>query len=140
MWWTTIEKVRARYGATLTDADCVHVMLALFARSHLTPVVERHMRKYKALLRDGHRCTAPGCTAIVSLEEHHLWFRSQGGPDDPWNLSAVCLGCHRLIHLGFLSARGRAPDAITWSVGRGEVRETWRNERRVREEDSAETP
>jgi hypothetical protein len=130
-WWTAVERVRAHFGATLTDADCVHVMLGLFGRSHLTPVVERHMRKYKALLRDGHRCTTPGCTAIVSLEEHHLWFRSHGGPDELWNLSALCRGCHTLNHLGLISAKGRAPDDITWTIGRGEVREIWRNERRV---------
>jgi hypothetical protein len=131
-WWAAIEKVRAHFGAALTDADCVHVMLGLFGRSHLTPAVQRHMRKYKALLRDGHRCTTPGCTAIVNLEEHHLWFRSRGGPDELWNLSGACRGCHTLIHLGLISAKGRAPDDITWTIGRGEARETWRNERRVR--------
>ena len=112
-------------------------MLALFARTHLTPIVERHLRKYEALLRDGHRCMGPGCTHVVSLEEHHLWFKSRGGPDDPWNLTGLCAGCHRLVHLGFLSATGRAPDGITWTIGRGEARETWRNERRVRAPESA---
>jgi hypothetical protein len=131
-WWAAIEKVRAHFNPALTDADCVHVMLGLFARTHLTPIVERHMRRYSALLRDGHRCTTPGCTAITSLEEHHLWFRSHGGPDELWNLSGLCRGCHVLNHLGLMSAKGRAPDDITWTIGRGEIRETWRNERRVR--------
>jgi hypothetical protein len=35
-WWAAIEAVRAHFGAALTDAGCVHVMLALFARTHLT--------------------------------------------------------------------------------------------------------
>ncbi|MDS0260786.1 HNH endonuclease [Haloarcula sp. S1CR25-12] len=34
------------------------------------------------------------------LEVHHLHRRSDGGPDDPENVIAVCPNCHRRVHYG----------------------------------------
>jgi 5-methylcytosine-specific restriction protein A len=34
------------------------------------------------------------------LEVHHLHRRSDGGPDDPENVIAVCPNCHRRVHHG----------------------------------------
>lgn len=34
------------------------------------------------------------------LEVHHLYRRSDGGPDDPENVIAVCPNCHRRAHHG----------------------------------------
>lgn len=34
------------------------------------------------------------------LEPHHIRRLSDGGPDDPWFVAAVCPSCHREIHFG----------------------------------------
>lgn len=34
------------------------------------------------------------------LEVHHLYRRSDGGPDDPNNVIALCPNCHRRVHHG----------------------------------------
>lgn len=34
------------------------------------------------------------------LEVHHLHNRSDGGPDDPENVIAICPNCHRRVHYG----------------------------------------
>ena len=45
-------------------------------------------------IRDGWRCSAPGCTSRRNLEEHHVQYRSRGG------------------------CRGEAPLALVWRMGR----------------------
>jgi 5-methylcytosine-specific restriction enzyme A len=34
------------------------------------------------------------------LEVHHLYRRSDGGPDHPDNIVALCPNCHRRVHHG----------------------------------------
>lgn len=34
------------------------------------------------------------------LEVHHLYRRSDDGPDDPDNVIAICPNCHRRVHYG----------------------------------------
>lgn len=64
--------------------------------------VKRHV-----LDRANHRCEAriEGVCQGRARDAHHLVLRSQGGPDEPWNLIAVCRdvdggegGCHSWIH------------------------------------------
>jgi 5-methylcytosine-specific restriction enzyme A len=51
-------------------------------------------------------CTAPFTTAAGApyLEPHHIRRLTDGGPDDPRMMGAVCPNCHRQIHHG---AKGR---------------------------------
>ena len=42
-------------------------------------------------IRDGWRCTAPGCTSRRNLEDHHLLYRSRGGGDEPSNRAAAAV-------------------------------------------------
>ena len=53
------------------------------------------------------RCQGPCQRAIYDphdasllLSAHHIIHRSQGGTDDPINLSMMCRECHRKAHLG----------------------------------------
>lgn len=51
--------------------------------------------------RDGGICQVCGATRPYGVNVHHVIFRSQGGPDEPWNLAVVCSGpglsgCHIL--------------------------------------------
>jgi hypothetical protein len=73
---------------------------------------------YADFTRDGFRCTVPGCTARRNLQSHHVRFRSAGGPDEPWNRTALCAQHHqRGVHGGTLRIRGRAPDALLYALG-----------------------
>src|SRR5690606_1590084 len=57
--------------------------------------------------RDAYRCTSPVCQRR-DVTPHHLRFRSQGGGDEPENLTALCVWCHlEAIHGGLLSAEPR---------------------------------
>ncbi len=81
-------------------------------------------------VRDGWRCTAPGCTSRRNLEDHHLVYRSRGGDDAPANRTCLCRFHHqRGEHGGLSSCAGRAPLGITWRLGRPEVAQAYRNER-----------
>lgn len=38
------------------------------------------------------------CYDPLLLEVHHIQFRSQGGPDEEWNLISLCKSCHGRAH------------------------------------------
>ena len=50
--------------------------------------------------RDG-KCRWPGCDRRVGLQVHHLWPKIWDGPDEKWNLAAVCA-----IHHAQLAPQG----------------------------------
>jgi hypothetical protein len=92
----------------------------LRARGHRIP---RGIRQ-EVLDRANGRCEAriPGVCTIRATDCHHVILRSQGGPDEAWNLVALCgpldgrEGCHRWLHahpaearrLGFIRSRTAA--------------------------------
>jgi hypothetical protein len=66
--------------------------------------------------RDACRCTSPVCSRR-DVTPHHLRFRSQGGGEEPENLTSVCTWCHLFgIHGGRIRARGTAEN-IRWEIG-----------------------
>jgi hypothetical protein len=68
--------------------------------------------------RDGWRCTAPGCTSLRNLHDHHIRFRSAGGSDNLANRTTLCAFHHlRGIHAGQLRCVGSAPDGLRWEMG-----------------------
>src|SRR5437762_14044323 len=48
----------------------------------------------------GYRCAVPTCRGILALDMHHIWQVSENGPDEVWNLIALCPTCHALYHRG----------------------------------------
>jgi hypothetical protein len=54
----------------------------------------------KVLTESGYRCAVPTCRNILALDMHHIWEVNAGGPDQPWNLIALCPTCHALYHRG----------------------------------------
>ncbi len=46
--------------------------------------------------RDHSRCRVCGTAQMV--EVHHIQYRSQGGPDEAWNLISLCKLCHMRAH------------------------------------------
>jgi hypothetical protein len=83
-------------------------------------------------VRDGWRCTAPGCTSRRNLEDHHIVYRSRGGSDEVSNRSTLCRFHHqRGEHGGLASCRGEAPVEIVWHLGREGLGGRYMNERRL---------
>ncbi|MGH9798444.1 MAG: hypothetical protein ACRD5D_09860, partial [Candidatus Polarisedimenticolia bacterium] len=83
-------------------------------------------------IRDGWRCTAPGCSSRRHLEDHHLRYRSRGGNDAPANRATLCRFHHqRGEHGGLAAAIGRAPLAVFWRLGRDGIGGRYLNERRL---------
>ncbi|MFN2370964.1 MAG: HNH endonuclease, partial [Candidatus Krumholzibacteriia bacterium] len=52
----------------------------------------------EVLVRDRHRCQAPGCGRTRFLEVHHVVPRERGGTNASANLVTLCAACHRLWH------------------------------------------
>ena len=85
-----------------------------------------------AFVRDGWRCTAPGCTSRRNLEQHHVVYRGRGGGDGMDNKTSLCRHHHqRGEHGGLISVRGRAPLGLTWRLGREDLAEWFINDRRI---------
>jgi hypothetical protein len=83
-------------------------------------------------IRDGWRCTAPGCTSRRNLEDHHIVYRSRRGSDDLANRTCLCRFHHqRGEHGDLASCSGTAPVGIVWRLGRADLGDWYRNERRV---------
>jgi hypothetical protein len=82
--------------------------------------------------RDGFRCTAPGCTARATLQDHHVVFRSRGGGNHAENRVALCVAHHAALHeRGSLAVSGRAPLGLTWRLGPPGTARRYRCERRI---------
>jgi hypothetical protein len=68
--------------------------------------------------RDLYRCSSPVCFR-KDCTAHHIRFRSHGGGDQAWNLTPPCDDDHiDGIHTGRIRVTGRAPDELTWYIGR----------------------
>jgi len=89
-------------------------------------------RAQSVYVRDGWRCAAPGCTSRRNLEDHHVQYRSRGGERRGLsNRICLCRFHHaRGEHGGLASCRGAAPLDLLWRLGRADVGEWFRNERR----------
>lgn len=63
----------------------------------------------RVLRRDGNRCVAkaliPEISCLGTLQVHHVWRRSQGGPDEEDNLKSVCASHHEWIHRNVQKAK-----------------------------------
>ncbi|MFN2425597.1 MAG: HNH endonuclease signature motif containing protein [Candidatus Binatia bacterium] len=68
--------------------------------------------------RDGFRCTAPGCSSLENLHDHHIVPRSAGGSNEMHNRTTLCAWHHlRAVHGGLARTSGSAPDALDWELG-----------------------
>jgi hypothetical protein len=58
------------------------------------------------LLRDGNRCTVPGCGSQIACQAHHITWRRHGGKTHLDNMMTVCAIHHAAIHQGILVLKG----------------------------------
>lgn len=59
------------------------------------PQMTNELRK-QVYRRDDWRCAL--CDSTRGLHCHHVVKRSQGGPNEEWNLITLCTFCHATIH------------------------------------------
>lgn len=107
---------REAEGRWLTPGECLVRVAEHFVE---TWVPRKRTRAKTILARDGGFCQAPGCSRGAD-HGHHIERRSRGGCDEPWNLVPLCAAHHlHGVHAGYLRVSGRAPDGLTWELGRG---------------------
>ncbi|MBW2525547.1 MAG: HNH endonuclease [Deltaproteobacteria bacterium] len=145
-------KVTLRWRVTEDVARAWHALAKLHRRSRLSGTFVDLLcaalwRTWKHTLgpdmaygeiyaRERFRCSSPVCFSR-NQTPHHVTFRSQGGNDDPENLTAPCACCHLDgIHGGSIQARGPASD-LRWKLGRRPIVEVQGRERRRPASDAA---
>jgi hypothetical protein len=114
---TLRSRLWAKHGRSLTDGELFDALLdcALLAWTLRDP---RARPPDPVVERDGYRCAVPGCTSRRNLHDHHIWFRSAGGPDASGNRITLCAFHHqRCLHAGLLRVSGRAPDGLFFELG-----------------------
>jgi hypothetical protein len=119
-WEQTREALERLAGKTLSDIEVFDLMcaeaLCTYATTPAFGDVDENAGGFLRLVggRDGWKCTRPGCSNRSALTANHIIPRGRCGPDEDWNLHAVCAVCHAAITDGRLKVSGRAPDRITW--------------------------
>jgi hypothetical protein len=110
-------KLKPERGHFPADGEVFDALLdcALLAWTLRDP---RARRPDPVIERDGYRCTVPGCTSRRNLHDHHIVFRSRGGPDTASNRITLCAFHHqRCLHVGLMRVQGRAPEGLVFELG-----------------------
>ena len=102
-------------GYTWSDSECLARIARNFTEIWKGEVSVPKTPSQKARAK-APRCQAPGCSRRAT-EGHHIWWRSRGGPDEPWNILPLCgFHHHRVVHGGFAEVTGRFPESVEWVV------------------------
>src|ERR1700730_4135225 len=59
--------------------------------------------KIQVLTEAGYRCAVPTCRNILAIDMHHIVEVNDKGPNEPYNLLALCPTCHALYTRGTIS-------------------------------------
>jgi hypothetical protein len=141
--YRALDRCRLSLKNPLTPTWSVfEIILVHFIQTHDSPEAREIELRHMIVARDGYWCRVTGCTSREHLEDHHLVFRSDCGPECPWNRSGTCFVHHRHgVHLGILKIGGFAPDDLVFLLGihpkTGKPFACYRNERRVSAEEAA---
>ena len=115
---TVQRRIERRNVRTASESEALDAMLEHCFETWALPNAKVR-RDHRVFERDGWRCTVPGCSSYRNLHNHHIEYRSHGGPDDPWNRTALCAAHHqRAVHgaIGSIRIRGRAPDGLRFEL------------------------
>jgi 5-methylcytosine-specific restriction protein A len=100
-WWNlSLEELRRRAKQRIgRAASAAERRVVTYQRSQAIKV---YVLKRAAGCCEGCRANAPFLTKKGQpfLEPHHIWRRSDGGPDVPEAVIGLCPNCHRRIHYG----------------------------------------
>lgn len=112
-WWTRVAGVELSYDRKLAMLRLAYV--AYITRSRGTydqlpaPVRGLHLEP---------RCAFPSCARTDDLQQDHVWPRSLGGPDKPWNLQNLC-GAHNRMKSNFPGLNFCDPSLLLSAVSAG---------------------
>jgi hypothetical protein len=115
---TVQRRIERRNGRTASESEALDAMLEHCFETWALPNA-KVPRDHRIFERDGWRCTVPGCSSYRNLHNHHIQYRSHGGPDDLWNRTVLCAAHHqRAVHqgIGRIRIRGRAPDRLRFEL------------------------
>ncbi len=86
-------------------------------KEHRRPGRSMPRERREVLMRHGGLCAAPGCSR-EARHVHHITFRSQGGSDEVWQKTPLCVPHHlHGIHRGYLTVHGKAGSWLIWRFG-----------------------
>ncbi|MBI5505370.1 MAG: HNH endonuclease [Deltaproteobacteria bacterium] len=130
--WGITGRIHVTFVAPLSVSVLFRTVMQSFAapieprRKALERMLEQVLGQWRSqprhrdpvFARDGHRCSAPGCSSLTNLHDHHIIPRSAGGTNALSNRTTLCAWHHlRAVHGGLARATGQAPDAIDWELG-----------------------
>jgi hypothetical protein len=136
LWQEAGQRLGAVCGRShLSDEQVLYEAALAFLVTYLPLWLHEIENGDPIAVRDRFQCLVPGCT-IRCGSAHHVRFRSQGGPDEEWNLAFLCHPHHlELLHQrGFIRVHGRAPDRLVFELGirpDGTATEVFVNEERL---------
>jgi hypothetical protein len=114
---TMQRRIERREGRTASPSEALEAMLD-HALASWTALSALHPREHFVFVRDGFRCTVPGCSSYRELQAHHIWWRSAGGGDEERNLVTLCAFHHlRGVHARTICVTGRAPEELLFELG-----------------------
>jgi len=61
-----------------------------------------HNIRSDVLVEAGYRCAVPTCRGILAIDIHHIVPVKEGGPNELFNLIALCPTCHALYERGVI--------------------------------------
>lgn len=119
-------------GGSVPEWVAMLAMIEDFVATWDDPRQSPTRKSHEVYIRDGWRCSAPGCTSRQNLEDHHVVYRSRGGSNEVSNRTCLCRFHHqRGEHGSLLTCRGEAPLGLVWYVGRNRIGGVYMNERRL---------
>lgn len=110
LYGLSVDGALAHEGAD--DRWCVQVMLVTVLqvkanvmakktsgeRTKLSPKIRQEI-----LMEACYKCANPRCWGIITFDIHHIWPVEDNGPDELFNLIALCGYCHDMHHQGYFS-------------------------------------
>ena len=119
LWQASLETLRERAEAVATPASTPEARLGV-AYSRSSAIRVYALRRADGICEGcGRRAPFVTCEGRPYLETHHLNRLSDGGPDEPQSVAALCPNCHRRAHYGEDAAEFN--EQLTHSIHEKEV-------------------
>ena len=107
-------------GESIDAGQALALVAAYFmkvSKAHRRPGRSMPRKRREVLMRHGGFCAVPGCSG-EARHVHHITFRSQGGSDESWAKTPLCVPHHlHGIHRGYLTLTGKAGSWLIWRFG-----------------------
>ena len=104
--WLEVKELVSKMEGIESNESVLEVLMAEYLSmyaddgSHSPNEISKKHADYDILHRDNFRCVVADCRKRVTLQIHHVAYRSQRPDliDDPDNKVTICASCHNAIH------------------------------------------